>query len=130
MPCNSESIHVPHVGGKRDHRYFSGTYGIGHRKRLGNERPAIRDGRFGTALDISFVRFEIGRSILPWDLVALGLGRVLVFMGSSRHRSRGVRFGFVQLFTQCCNLFLDHLFECTLFVAVINGEKDQGRNTT
>ena len=35
--------------------YFSTTRGIEHRKRLGNEGPAARNGRFGTALDIRSV---------------------------------------------------------------------------
>jgi len=67
----------------------------------------------------------------------MGLGRALMFARNDRHRSRweisehrGVRFGFVQLFAQCCDLFLDHLFERRLLVAVINSKEDQGRNAT
>jgi len=64
----------------------------------------------------------------------MDLGGVSSFTSNGRHRvlskHRGACPTFIQLFTQCFDLFLDHLLECRFLITVIDSKKNQGRDTT
>lgn len=124
------------VSSRLDYRYLV-VHGIKHSKQLGDERSAVRDSCFSSALDISFVKLKINHSVLLRNLVAVSLGRALGSTRDDKHRPRydtaghrGAGIGFFQLFTQSFDFFLDHLFERVLLVAVVSRKKNQGRNTT